>query len=68
MFLSRRYAAITHGFLSEPQNNQVTYVDHKGNLQPPQLLKEKKLLQKLEPIKCLSCAPAIFIDKRHSLI
>jgi hypothetical protein len=68
VFLSRRYADITHGFLSEHQNNQVTYIDHKGNLQPPQLLKEKKLLQKLEPIKFLSCAPAIFLDKRHSLI
>jgi hypothetical protein len=26
------------------------------------------MLQKLEPIKCLSCAPPIFIDKKHSLI
>jgi hypothetical protein len=35
MFLSRKDANITHGFLSEHQNNQVTYIDHKGNLQPP---------------------------------
>jgi hypothetical protein len=41
MFLSRKDANITHGFLSEHQNNQVTYIDHKGNLQPQQLLKEK---------------------------